>query len=181
MNILPDLPSVEEMREHAAMEPRKFSQPKGYGDNPDDTFEYERILRNQIITPDGTLLVSEYRHDYRTYRDANGFTYMVDGGNAYLRRNVVKEAPYEELSIYVTDDHEVNRRYFMWTSYGVDGTGPEKTQVLKDMDTDHIHAILDGGFGAKEARILFEEELTYRGNQALDELVEQSEELGLYE
>ncbi len=138
---------------------RKFTIKSSYMDD----FEVEYLLRNAIRTPDGTVLESTYVHDYRTYTDANGHTYMVDGGLEYTRRNVVAEAPYEELSVYVDEDHEINREYFQWTSYGKDGKGPAKTQFLKDMDADHIQAILDHGFGRVHSRELFREELEYRG------------------
>ena len=125
-------------------------------------FEVDRLIRNAIRTPDGTVLESIHVHDYRTYTDKNGLTYMVDGGLEYLRRNLHEDAPYEELSVYVDEDHEINREYFQWTSYGEDGKGPSKTQALKDMDTDHIQAILDNGFGRDYSRELFQEELAYR-------------------
>lgn len=131
-----------------------------------DDFEVERLIRNAIRTPDGTVLESLHVHDYRTYTDANGFTYMVDGGLEYTRRNVVGEAPYEELSVWIDEDHEINREYFQWTSYGKEGKGPSKTQFLKDMDTDHIHAILDNGFGRDYSRELFQLELIYRCGKA---------------
>ena len=59
-----------------------------------------KIICNQIRTPDGTILISHTVHDYKEYKDKNGLVYMVDGGNDYLRRTVHKEAPYEELTIY---------------------------------------------------------------------------------
>ena len=39
------------------------------------------IILNRIQTPDGTVLTSYYRHDYKSYQDKNGETYIVDGGN----------------------------------------------------------------------------------------------------
>ncbi len=128
-----------------------------------DDFEVEQLIRNAIRTPDGTVLESLHVHDFKTYEDANGHTYMVDGGLEYTRRFIVAEAPYEELSVYVDEDHEINREYFQWTSYGKEGKGPAKVQFLKDMDTDHIHAILDHGFGRDYSRELFKAELEHRG------------------
>ena len=51
-------------------EPRKY---KITGVSGED-FEVERLLLNRMQTPDGTVLTSWSRHDYRTYTDANGET-----------------------------------------------------------------------------------------------------------
>ena len=58
-----------------------------------------RIVLNAIETPDGTVLVSRHRHDYREHTDANGSTYAVDGGSDYLKRSGPRN--YAELSIYL--------------------------------------------------------------------------------
>jgi hypothetical protein len=83
-----------------------------------------------------------HRHDYRTYVDANGLEYMVDGGLDYLRRNVHENAPAEELSVYSDDSHELIREAFKWGTRGKDGRQPLKYVPLKDLTTDHIQAIL---------------------------------------
>lgn len=128
--------------------------------------EHEVILLNQIRTPDGTILTSTHRHDYRTHIDANGKVYMVDGGNSYLRRTVHKDAPYEELSIYLDPyDHNHNREHFKWGTYGLEGKGPLRRVPLKDLDTDHIEAILETQKHVPEYfRLVFKQELKYRGD-----------------
>lgn len=103
----------------------------------------EKLVANKIRTPDGTILESMHRHDYVTYVDANGKEYMVDGGLDYTRRIIHDDAPYTELSVYATDSHEVIRESFKWGTRGVSGTDPLKWVLLKDLTTDHIHAILD--------------------------------------
>lgn len=142
---------------------------ESFGGKEGDTFTVQRILRNAMKTPDGTIIHSTYRHDYVTHEDANGEHYMVDGGNEYLRRSAGHTEEPEDLSVYVDEDHMINREYAMWTSYGEDGKGPARTRPIKDLDTDHIQAILDNGFGADYYREMFEEELRYRCNKAVDE------------
>lgn len=107
-----------------------------------DIMSEPRIIQNMIRTPDGKILVSGSVHDYKAYNDANGFQYMVDGGRSYLRRNVVREAPYEELSLFEGDPHEKIRDGFTWGTYGKDGDQPLVFNPLKDLDIDHIKAII---------------------------------------
>lgn len=124
------------------------------------------IVANRIQTPDGTILQSFNRHDYKTHSDENGHTYMVDGGCDYLRRNVVNEAPYKELSVYSDDPHEMIRESMHWGTRGVNGDQPLKYIPLKDMDTDHIQACLDTQkFMHPHFRVAMQNELKYRKTQ----------------
>ena len=121
------------------------------------------IVANRIRTPDGTILQSYNRHDYKTYKDKNGHEYMVDGGNDYLRRNVVEEAPHEELSVYSDDPFEVIREAFSWGTRGKDGQQPLKYVALCNLETDHIQAILDTQTHISETtRDILNKELEYR-------------------
>ena len=101
------------------------------------------LVYNAIRTPDGTVLESKHRHDYVVYVDKNGKEYMVDGGLEYIRRNVHDDAPYEELSVYTTDGHDRVREVVKWGTYGRDGNQPLTYILLKDMNTEHIHACLE--------------------------------------
>ena len=71
----------------------------------------QKIIFNSIKTPDGTVLKSRNRHDYVTYLDENGETYMVDGGFDYLKRstNVI---PATEMSLYENSDFDLIRNGF---------------------------------------------------------------------
>ena len=120
-----------------------------------------KILRNIIRTPDGTLLESKTVHDYVTHKDENGETYFNDGGKAYLRRSVNIE-PYEDLTIYDTDEIEKIREHFLWGTYGK--TGNEKLQYKKlcDMSNMHIKAIIVDNFSPEHVLNIFKREIQYR-------------------
>jgi hypothetical protein len=129
------------------------------------------IVVNQIKTPDGTILRSFHRHDYVVYTDANGYTYMVDGGKDYLRRGgsgcIV--APAEEMSVYDDSPHDVIRSAMTWGTLGKDGMGPRKYVVLKDLETAHIEAILATQTHISATiRQIMQVELNYRKAQYVD-------------
>jgi hypothetical protein len=99
------------------------------------------LIYNAIKTPDGTILVSRTRHDYRTHLDANGKEYMVDGGLDYCRRS----ANGDEVNLTMTDEqpHSVQRDVLDWGTYGVNGDQPLKLIPISQMNTDHIKAVLE--------------------------------------
>ncbi len=105
----------------------------------------ETIICNGVITPDGTYLRSYNRHDYKTHLDKiTGETYMVDGGNDYLRRSV-NTTPAHDVSVYLSDPFKTIREAFVWKSYGKNGEYLPygKYICLCDMEDDHIAAILE--------------------------------------
>jgi hypothetical protein len=101
------------------------------------------IILNRIRTPDGTVLTSHHVHDYVTHIDANGLGYMVDGGNAYLRRTVHKEAPYEELSIYSDAPFEHLREALHRGGRGVDGKQPLTWVPVSKMNDNWLISAID--------------------------------------
>lgn len=120
------------------------------------------ILANRIRTPDGTILQSFNQHDFCSYIDKNGKSYAVDGGVAYLRR-VCDSDDYEELSVFTDDPFEVQREAMHWGTYGINGDQPLKYIALKDLDTEHIKAILRTQIQvSNERRYVFYNELKYR-------------------
>lgn len=122
----------------------------------------KRIIVNRIKTPDGTILESCHVHDYRTYIDANGKEYMVDGGREYLRRTVYEDAPYSELSIYEDEPFEMIRLVLTWGTYGKTGDQPLTFVALYTMSDDHIRAIIRQKQGAGWIRDFMKKELIYR-------------------
>lgn len=126
----------------------------------------EIIIRNAVLTPDGTYLRSYHRHDYVQHEDKfTGETYIVDGGNDYLRRSI-NTTPAEDLTVYLSDPFHVVREAFVWKSYGKNYEHlPDGIYIpLFWMETDHIRAILEtqkqikGNF----VEMLFKKELVYR-------------------
>ena len=103
----------------------------------------QSIIANRIRTPDGTVLQSFNRHDYKTHVDkVTGEVYGVDGGCDYLRRiGSMKDC--EELSVFSTDSHDMVREAMHWGTRGRAGTGPLRYIPLMKMTTDHIEACLD--------------------------------------
>ena len=66
------------------------------------------LIRNAIKTPDGTILESTHRHDYKEHTDANGKTYMVDGGLEYVRCSAHGDEVH--LSLYDDEPHDIQHR-----------------------------------------------------------------------
>jgi hypothetical protein len=121
-----------------------------------------QIVANRIKTPDGTILQSYHRHDYKTYTDKNGKEYMVDGGLDYTRRFVHDDAPYIDLSLKMNDSFVEIREAFHWGTRGEDGKQPLTWVPLADMTTEHIFAIQDNCKLEPWVKELFDKELEYR-------------------
>ena len=123
-----------------------------------------QLVANLICTPDGTVLQSFNRHDYKEYTDKNGEFYMVDGGLDYTRRAVGQSEPYTELSVYSDDPWHLIREYYSWGTYGKNGDQPLRYVKLRLMSNAHIEAILDTMVPGLHPlyQELFEKELEYR-------------------
>ena len=119
----------------------------------------EQLVRNALRTPDGTVLESRHRHDYKTHIDSiDGLEYMVDGGLDYARRSLMGE----DLCVYTYDSFELKRKSFKWGTYGINGDEPLKHVALSDMSTEHIEAILNTQILNTWVEELMEAELGYR-------------------
>lgn len=99
------------------------------------------LIYNAIRTPDGTVLVSYHRHDYKTHVDKNSETYMIDGGNDYIRASVNKE-PAESLAVYSDAPFEQIREVIHRGGRGVDGTEPLKYVKLSEINDEWLDAII---------------------------------------
>lgn len=122
------------------------------------------IIENSIITPDGTKLVSEHVHDYKTYIDSISFEeYMVDGGREYLRRGV-NTVPYRETSLDIGTEHIVLRELKIWGTRGLCGSELLKKVSASEMDDNHIKAVLELDI-AGHIRYVLECEVEFRYKQ----------------
>lgn len=122
----------------------------------------DKIVYNALRTPDGTVLESRHRHDYRTYTDANGKEYMVDGGLDYLRRSA--QGDEFDLSVCLDDEHEAVRVALEWGTRGPNGDQPFRMVKLCDMTDDHIQACLETQDNMyPQIRAAMQNELLWRG------------------
>ena len=126
-------------------------------------------MLNRIKTPDGTILTSYNRHDYLTHKDTiTKEVLMVDGGNDYARRHV---GTYEELSVYDDGSHLTRRSALHWGTRGKDNKQPLTYKPIKDLDSDHIEAILRTQTQISEFyKEVFKEELKYRFDEKAEKL-----------
>lgn len=126
-------------------------------------------MLNRIKTPDGTILTSYNRHDYLTHKDAiTKEVLMVDGGNDYARRHV---GTYEELSVYDDGSHLTRRSALHWGTRGKDNKQPLTYKPIKDLDSDHIEAILRTQTQLSEFyKEVFKDELKYRFDEKAEKL-----------
>lgn len=123
------------------------------------------VVYSALRTPDGTILESRHRHDYVTHTDANGKTYMIDGGLEYVRSSANGDEEY--ITVTLDDGHDTVREAVTWGTYGKNGDQPLHYKKLKDMDTEHIQACLDTQRLYPQYRTAFENELEYRNDTEL--------------
>jgi hypothetical protein len=126
-----------------------------------------KLIQNKWQTPDGTILISKYIYDYVEYTDKNGEYYMIDGGNDYIRKTVNKEEM-KDLCIYSDGSFETDRFLLWGRNYDKNMKRLPEIQFapIKDLDTDHIWAILLTLPNMnKEYRKVMEEEIIFREEQ----------------
>lgn len=104
--------------------------------------EVKQIILNRVQCREcGEVLTSYHRHDYKTCGCTNET--MVDGGNEYQRYGG-KDLDLVDTSstIYLSDDHEMNRSAAHWGNRGKDGRSPLSYKSIADMSNQHINNIL---------------------------------------
>lgn len=125
------------------------------------------ILRNAIKTPDGTVLESFHRHDYKVHTDTTtGKLYGVDGGRDYFRY-IGDMTDCTNLSIE-SDDHKTIRTHLKWGTYGKSGKNPLKFVPLSELSNNHIKAIIATQTLSKEVLSALNDELAYRNSHNIN-------------
>ena len=128
-----------------------------------------KVIVRRLQTPDGTILESRHVHDFQLHDDANGKHYMLDGGSEYFRRSDNGD----ELDVSITTETPFleAREVSIWGSRGKCGTQPLMHIPLKDMESDHIRAVLreygDNPLCGSERKELFLKELLHRADDLI--------------
>ena len=124
------------------------------------------LLVNRIQTPDGTVLISRFTHDFVSYTDANGEEYFIDGGTDYTRTSVNKE-PAKLLCLYDTDmkdSFEEIRKYVYRGTF--DENGERIWKPICELSNNHLDNIIKynkerGHSGSKQEKVI-KKEIKYR-------------------
>ena len=126
--------------------------------------DLKQIILNRVQCREcGEVLTSYHRHDYKTCGCTNET--MVDGGTEYQRYGGKDLSLVDSSStIYLSDDHEMNRSAAHWGNRGKDGKSPLSYKSIADMSNTHLANILKdlGGRIAPWLENIIIEELTYR-------------------
>jgi two-component sensor histidine kinase len=104
----------------------------------------KQIILNRVQCREcGEVLTSYHRHDYKTCGCTNET--MIDGGTDYQRYGGLNLDLVDTSStIYLSDDHMMNRSAAHWGNRGKDGRSPLSYKSIADMSNKHIiNIILD--------------------------------------
>lgn len=114
-----------------------------------------KILANRWKHPDGTILQSFDRHHFVEYKGCS-----VDGGlSGYTRVS----GDLENCCVFTDSPFDRIREGFHWGTRGKNGDQPLTYKPLKDLDTDHIEAIIATQFHVPCYILeVFKKELEYR-------------------
>ena len=102
----------------------------------------KQIILNRVQCREcGEVLTSYHRHDYKTCSCTNET--MVDGGNEYQRYGGLNLDLVDVSStIYLSDDHEMNRSAAHWGNRGKDGRSPLSYKSVSQMSDNHLNNII---------------------------------------
>ena len=125
--------------------------------------EIQIILNRVQCKSCGEVLTSYNRHDYKTCGCENET--MIDGGTDYQRYGGKDLSLVDSSStIYLSDDHMMNRSAAHWGNRGKDGKSSLSYKSIADMSNDHIiNILLDmGGRIAPWMERIMDDEMLHR-------------------
>ena len=104
--------------------------------------DLKQIILNRVQCREcGEVLTSYHRHDYKTCGCTNET--MIDGGNEYQRYGGLNLDLVDTSStIYLSDDHEMNRSAAHWGNRGKDGRSPLSYKSVSQMSDNHLNNII---------------------------------------
>ena len=122
-----------------------------------------RLLSNKAICKHcSETIESKHRHDF--IKCSCG-SVGVDGGTDYIRR-LGDPSDYIDMCVYGNTHNEYRENLRWGRNYDKDMSPLPETEwiLIKDLTSDHIAAIVDGGFanGNDFYRQMFEDELIFR-------------------
>ena len=114
---------------------------------------------------DGSFIASVINHNFSSSKDEKHFidsSFDENGDISYVRVGGNKD--YEKVD--ASSIHEYIRENISWgRNFNEKGERvPTKYILIKDLGTEHIKAILEGGFGGKRVRHYLENELRWRNH-----------------
>lgn len=100
------------------------------------------LVYNALQTPDGTILESLYRNDYKGHKDSKtGKLYIVDGGLDYLKRSCNGDET--DLSVYSDEPHEKVRKYAYRSGYGKNGDEDFQITRICSMNNEYLDKAIE--------------------------------------
>ena len=125
----------------------------------------EQVVLNRVQCKNcAEILISYNRHDYKTCGCENQT--MVDGGTAYQRYGGKDlDLVDTSLTVYLSEDHLVNRDTAHWGNRGKDGKSSLSYKSVAEMSNDHLTNIIKDMSGRIEPWMeqIIAKELEYRG------------------
>jgi len=133
------------------------------------------MVSNTIITPDGTVLISQDEGHSVSHYDKNGEWYFNSGGIQFPRRSINK-IPFDDIAIYDDDNFALIRLVFCWGTYGKSGREPLRWVRLFSMTDEHIRNIIITQIHLTDfIKSLFVRELLFRHQRSI--VVKDKEEI----
>lgn len=100
------------------------------------------VLYRALITPDGTVLGTTHRHDYKSHVDRiTKETYFIDGGLDIYYRTSINKIKATIIELYNTDNIIILRDYLTRGTFDKDNNRIYK--LIKDCSNDHIKNIIE--------------------------------------